>query len=245
MENYKFYDAENAAIGVILLHSYTGSPNDFNVLARRFQRVGVEVLCPTFEGHATDDIYDILEAHPEDWWLQAQGALEWMQARDYEQVYVFGLSLGGIFATRLLTEHHEDNLAGGIINSPVYTSKPLDVSYFFEQYAATLYAKQGMQAEYEQMKADILERHEQQVAEIYYFTTSYQMELQEITSRFYIAQSGQDEMVEADDAYLVKEALIRADVDFHWFPENTHVITTNRNRQAFEESIMQFIGIDV
>ncbi|MBK0348456.1 alpha/beta hydrolase [Aerococcaceae bacterium zg-ZJ1578] len=244
MENYKFYDANDATIGVILFHSYTGSPNDFNVLARRLQRLGVEVLCPTFEGHATNDIYDILEAHPEDWWLQAQEALEWMQVRNYEHVYVFGLSLGGIFATRLLTEHHDENLAGGIINSPVYISKPLDIAYFFEKYVVALYDRLGLQAEYAQKKEDILERHKQQVAEIYYFTTSYQMELQDITSRFYIAQSEQDEMIEAEDAYLVKEALIHADVDFHWFPENTHVITTNRNRQAFEESLIQFIGIE-
>lgn len=241
MKNAKFYPAENASIGVVLFHAYTGSPNDFTFLARRLQREGIEVLCPTFEGHATNDIYDLFDAHPEDWWLQAQDALRIMQARQYQKVYVFGLSLGGIFATRLLTEFHDANLAGGVFNSPVYTAKPIDVQYFFELYVKELYRKQDQLTWYNDHRADIIEHHLQQIDEIHYFATSFQMSLQDIVSRYYIAQSVKDEMIDPEDAMLLEEALFRAKVETHWFPENTHVITTNRQRETFEDSVVNFI----
>ena len=68
------------------------------------------------------------------------------------------------------------------------------------------------------------------------------MELSQITSRFYLAQSGEDEMIDPEDAYLVRDALTGAqEVDFQWFEHNTHVITTNRERSAFEQSLLAFI----
>lgn len=241
MNNAKFYEVINPKIGVILFHAYTGSPNDFTFLAKKLQKNHIEVLCPTFQGHATEDIYDILEAHPDDWWIQAQEALDYMLTRNYEQLFVFGLSLGGIYATRLLTENHFDNLSGGVFNSPVYSSKPIEVAYFFDLYAKELYRKQGKQHEYKEEKEKILAKHHEQVSEIYYFATSFQMSLQDIQSRFYIAQSLKDEMIDAEDAYLLKEALVNAQVTLDVFPENTHVITTNRNRADFEKHVLSFI----
>ena len=61
LENSRFYQVEGATTGVILFHAYTGSPNDFLSTGRFLQRAGIEVLCPTFKGHGTDDIYDILK----------------------------------------------------------------------------------------------------------------------------------------------------------------------------------------
>jgi len=49
-------------------------------------------------------------------------------------------------------------------------------------------------------------------------------------------------MIVPEDAYLVRDALTGAqEVDFQWFEHNTHVITTNRERTAFEQSLLAFI----
>lgn len=242
LENSRFYQVEGATTGVILFHAYTGSPNDFLSTARFLQRAGIEVLCPTFKGHGTDDIYDILEAHPDQWWEQAQAALHYMQGRQYERLFVFGLSLGGIFATRLLTENHQANLAGGVFNSPVFTAQQIDVGYFFEQYARHLYEKQNRLDDYQVEKDRIMSLYREQIESISYFAMSFYMELSQITSRFYLAQSGEDEMIDPEDAYLVRDALTGAqEVYFQWFEHNTHVITTNRERSAFEQSLLAFI----
>lgn len=237
----KFYENTSAKTGILLFHAYTGTPNDFNLLARHLQRLGYEVFCPMFLGHGTQEIEDILEHHPEDWWIQAQQKFEWMQQRGYEKLVVMGLSLGGVYATRLLTVHHDSNVIGGVFNSPVYPTKPVDVWHFFNLYAEYLYKKQQRLAEYERKREQIYELYRRQIEEIQYFITSFQMDLQEINCPFYIAQSGADEMINRQDAMLLKDVLINAQVDFHWFEDNTHVITTNRNREAFESSVVEFI----
>lgn len=241
IENGKSYEVEGATTGVLMFHAYTGSPNDFNFTARFLQRAGIEVFCPIFKGHGTDDIFDILEANPSIWWDETQEALSWMQQRNYEKIVVFGLSMGGIFVTRLLTENHADNLSGGVFNSPVYSAEPFDVEYFFEQYAQALFKKQGRSSQYLTLKSKIIEAYRAQSQELNYFSQSYRLALSDINGPFYIAQSEKDEMIVANDAFLLKEALINAEVDFNWFPDNTHVITTNRNRQEFEQSILNFI----
>lgn len=240
-ERNVFYEVEGATVGVILFHSYTGSPRDFTMLARLLQRKGIEVLCPTFEGHDTLDIEDLFRAHPDDWWIQAQEALAAMNSRQYEKLYLFGLSLGGIFATRLLTEHHDPHLAGGVFNSPVYNFTPIDVSPFFESYVKHLYEKTHRLDAFHADRTEIMIKHSEQVEEIMYFTLSFQMNLQDIVSRYFIAQSQKDEMIDPASAELLREALIHAEVDFHSFPFNTHVITVNRERQDFETALLNFI----
>lgn len=238
----KFYEAEKSKTGIILFHAYTGSPNDFNLLARKLQNLGLEVYCPLFEGHGTQDIFDILDAHPDDWWIQAQEVLSFMQARDYDHIGIFGLSLGGIFATRLLSENHDPQLFGGVFNSPVITFGPIDVSYFFNLYAKDLYRRQDQIDHYQQVHSQMMDGYKNQIQEIYYFTTAFHMNLQDITNPFFIAQSGKDEMIDPQSAYLLQEALIHAPVSFHWFEDNSHVITINRDRAAFEEALIDFIS---
>ena len=67
IKDAKYYEGEDKEIGIILFHAYTGSPNDMNLLARELNRNGYGVLCPSFEGHATKDVNDILDADITTW----------------------------------------------------------------------------------------------------------------------------------------------------------------------------------
>lgn len=73
------------------------------------------------------------------------------------------------------------------------------------------------------------------------FKQSFVADFGNIHQPFFIAQSGKDEMIESQDAKRLEEALVNAQVDFNWFPNNTHVITVNRDREDFEQALIQFI----
>ena len=47
------FEYEGTDTGVVLLHAYTGSPNDMNFMARALQRAGYGVYVPLFSGHGT------------------------------------------------------------------------------------------------------------------------------------------------------------------------------------------------
>lgn len=236
----KYYESDNKEVGIILFHAYTGSPNDVNLVARDLNRQGFGILAPKFEGHGTKDVNDILDADMSTWQEQAIEAVRLMQA-EYEKVFVFGLSLGGVFATCLMTQPELNIDAGGVFNSPVYTEDPVDVEVHFVGYVKALYKRFYSDEAYEADIETLLAKHRRQMEQLEQFKASFAPKLTQIKQPFYIAQSGKDEMIISSDAERLKEALINATVDLHWFPNNTHVITVNRNREEFEASLLAFI----
>lgn len=235
------YMEGQGTVGIVLFHAYTGTPADVNMLARELNREGYGVLCPMFKGHGTSDIFDLLQATPEEWWQQTQTSVQWMKER-YPIVLTFGLSMGGIFATRAMLDADLAVVAGGCFNSPIVTKRPVDLSVPFMHYAKTLAQRQKNLAQFEQEEARIHQAHVHQLAQIMAFTASYHSALPNLTQPYYIAQSGQDELIDPNDAYELQEQLENAArLDFNWFSDNTHAITVNANRQAFEASVKQFI----
>lgn len=241
LEKSIYLPNEDSKIGVLLLHAYTGSPKDVHLLARKINREGYGVLCPLFEGHWSDSIDDILAVEPEQWLQNAKDALTWMRTQGYAEVIVFGLSMGGIMATALLSDPTNRLLAGGVFNSPVVTKQPIDVSNAFMAYAKHLYKEKGNLELFQEHESSILTRHFAQIEKLEQLKQSLAEHLATIELPMYIAQSGQDELIAADDVYEFQDVLVNARIDFHWFEENTHVITVNRQRSEFEQSVLNFI----
>ncbi|MGX7092256.1 alpha/beta hydrolase [Hutsoniella sourekii] len=237
----KFYPQEEPKGGVILFHAYTGTPADVNLVGRLLNRHGYEVALPQFAGHGTGQLDDLFQAGTQDWLQDAQASLAFMKERSYDKLFVFGLSLGGLFATWCLI-HEPAVYAGGVFNSPVVTEKPVDVIGNFLPYAQYLYKQAGKtQADFLQDEAALMRGYYQQMQAINKFQMSLQAGLEMIDKPFFIAQSGADEMIEAEDAKRLQHSLPQADVDFNWYPDNTHVITVNRERDQFERDLLQFI----
>lgn len=236
----KYYPSEDKKLGVVLFHAYTGSPNDVNLLARKLHRLGYGVLSPLFKGHGSKDPNDILTADIADWKKNAKEAYEYM-VEEYEQVFVFGLSMGGIFATWLMTQTDLAIKSGGVFNSPVVTLKKTDVSESFMNYAGYIYKRFISEEAFQVDKETILASHWQQMKDLEVFKAEIEANLNKITLPFYIAQSSKDELIEFKDAHLLHYKLEKAQVDYHDFPDNTHVITTNRERSDFEDSLIKFL----
>ena len=60
---------------------------------------------PVFSGHGTPDVEDILASSPEAWYEDAKRAVDFVRGEGFHTVAAFGLSMGGIMATKLATEH--------------------------------------------------------------------------------------------------------------------------------------------
>ncbi|XJS11381.1 alpha/beta hydrolase [Aerococcaceae bacterium WGS1372] len=240
LDGAKYYEGQDKSIGIILFHAYTGSPNDVNLLARKLNRLGYGVLCPVFKGHGTANVNEILDESIETWKKIAVNAVLSMK-EEYDDVMIFGLSLGGIFATWLSTQVELNIRAGGVFNSPVYTEDPIDVEVHFIRYVKAIYKRFLSEEAYEEDIDSILSKHHSQMKELEAFKKTFVNDLDQITQPFFIAQSGKEEMIESQDALKLREALVNSKVDFHWFPNNTHVITVNRDREDFEQALIHFI----
>ncbi|MEG0628282.1 MAG: alpha/beta fold hydrolase [Enterococcus sp.] len=225
---------------VLLLHAYSGSPNDVRMLARSLEKLDYTVYAPLFKGHGTLDPLDILHESSAHWWQDSQQAVKFLQAKGYQEIAVLGLSMGGIFSTRLLTEASKDFVGGGFFCSPIAPVKTQVAENFL------LYAKQVIERTGEVLTEETLMTYrplvEKQLATIEAQAKQAYEKLTAIQAPFFMAQAGQDEMIEAKGVFQTAALLQQTPFTLKWYPKSSHVITVGPERRQFEQDVADFLA---
>ncbi len=231
------------ATGVLLLHAYTGSSSDMRLLAQALNRAGYGVNVPHLAGHATAEPLDILtQGSPDTWWADTQRGLAFLQEQGYQRIAVFGLSLGGVFATRAVLEQ-PGVCAGGTISAPIMTTDFSRIGPEFLNYARKIYQLTGLPADRVATRLKkVQELLPRQLAEVQAFITPLQAELTSDSNPFFVAQGGADQLIDSQAGLRLQAALPPALVDFHWYPEAGHVLTVNSAHRQLEQDILTFLA---
>jgi len=236
---------EHGEQAVILLHAYSGSANDVRLLARALERENYTIYAPQFSGHATGDLRDVIrQGSPEQWWQDTQQAISFVRQKGYTKISIFGLSLGGIFATMAL-ENDPALLGGGVFSSPILPSTHSQVPAMFMALSVRQFERQGLSPlAQQQALAALKPASEAQLQAITQFTaTQVQAHLTDLTRPFFIGQGGQDELIDATVATRLRDQLMAQGlpVDFHWFPAAGHVITVNQAHHDLEQAVLTYL----
>ncbi len=233
---------EQGPHAVILLHAYSGSSNDMRLLARRLESENYTVLAPIFTGHATGDPADILrDGSPQKWWQDTRDAIASLRRRGYQQIAIFGLSLGGLFATRAL-QADSQLVGGGTIASPVVFRGQTHVPEAFIQMARTTYQQQNLDGpEIANRMAWIQEHLPAQLTAIQAFTDTTATHLDQVKQPVFIAQGTADQMIDPRSGQWLAEAYPSKQVDFHEYADADHVLTVNAAHHALETDILTYL----
>lgn len=116
------YSADGEALGVLVLHGFTGNPQSLRGLARAFAAQGLTVELPLLPGHGTH-LDDMVPTRWADWSAAAERSYLDLAAR-CDRVVVAGLSMGGTLALWLATRHRE--VAGLVLVNPL--AEPFDAA---------------------------------------------------------------------------------------------------------------------
>lgn len=222
------------ALGVVLLHAYTGGPADVNLLAHALNRQGYPVVAPVFAGHEHNDPDALLCQSPLIWWDQVEATVAAM-ANQTEQVAVFGLSLGGIFAMRALAVMPQVTL-GGVIASPMMPGAS-NVPVNFWRWFKAIRRRQHLPLAPTAAEQAALT---QQLAAIEQFNAGTQPLLAGLTKPVFIAAALQDTMIDPQRTIALRAALKRAPVTYQGY-EADHVLTVNGAHYQLEHDIEQFL----
>ena len=115
-----------AAIGVLLCHGFTGSPQSMRpwgeYLAARHPEYAIEL--PLLPGHARP-WQELQRTRWTDWYAQVDRAFLDLKAR-CGQVFLMGLSMGGGLALRLAEQHPADVAGLVLVNPSVTRNKPAE-----------------------------------------------------------------------------------------------------------------------
>jgi carboxylesterase len=119
------YWFEGNEVGCLILHGFTGTPQNVRPLADYLARRGLTVSVPRIAGHGTT-VQDLDTTGPDDWLSTADQALADLRSR-CATVFVAGISLGGTYTLELARRHQD--LAGVVVMAaPVLDLEALNPS---------------------------------------------------------------------------------------------------------------------
>lgn len=110
---------ENAGVGVLLSHGFTGSPRSMRPFAEHLAAAGYGVAVPRLPGHGTR-WPELNKTTWHDWYAVLDNELARLR-KEHDQVFTVGLSMGGCLVLRLAEEHGTDISGLVLINPSVQT----------------------------------------------------------------------------------------------------------------------------
>jgi carboxylesterase len=115
----------NARIGVVVSHGFTGTPGSMRPWAEHLAAAGYSVRLPLLPGHGGD----WRAANKTSWphWYAAIEAAHDELAQRCDQVFAFGLSMGGTLVTRLAEQHTD--IAGLVLVNPSFGTDRFDAKF--------------------------------------------------------------------------------------------------------------------
>lgn len=226
---------------ILLLHAYSGSSNDVRMLSRFLEKHDYTVYSPIFTGHGTLDPLDILSQNVAAWEADTQKALAFLKEQGYQQIAVFGLSMGGLYATKALEWQDPAIVGGGFFCSPLFPVAT-KVPENFLIYAENVLKTAGVTKE---ERAEKIEKYQSLVIEqlqaIEKVAADGAANLEKVTQPFFMAQAGQDEMIEPSGVFQTAAAMQGKRFVLQWYPESSHVITVGPARRQLEQDVVNFL----
>ncbi|BBE31083.1 hypothetical protein OSSY52_12240 [Tepiditoga spiralis] len=100
---------EGGEEAVLLIHGYTGTPHDMRYLGHMLHKAGFTVSIPRLPGHGTNSI-DFQNSNWKDWLRKVTD--EYIDLKyKYKEVYISGLSMGGVLTLILASKFKPKKIA--------------------------------------------------------------------------------------------------------------------------------------
>ncbi|MQS75798.1 alpha/beta hydrolase [Companilactobacillus halodurans] len=233
-----YFDSGSSA--VLLLHSFSGTSNDMRLLGRFLERNGYTAYAPMLVGHGTSEPLDILqEGSPQAWWQQTKSAIDFLKQENKTKIYVFGLSLGAIFATQAI-EELDDVVCGGVFGSPLYNKEFNNIRNAFMTYAKKVYSvQQGLTDIEIDSKLRIVDsKIDSFLMEIRKASVNVTDNLAEIKRPYFIGQGTSDKLVDPNAATEVAKDVKTSQLHLY---NAGHVLTINNAHNQLQSDVLNFL----
>ncbi|MGW6568333.1 alpha/beta hydrolase [Streptomyces sp. NPDC054975] len=235
------YRHEGGKAGVLLCHGFTGSPQSMRPWGEYLAERGLTVSVPLLPGHGTR-WEDMALTTWHDWYAEVDRELRDLLAR-CEQVFVFGLSMGGALALRLAAKHG-DAVRGLVLVNPGnkvhgVAAHALPVVRHFVRTTngiASDIAKEGVvEIGYDRVPLHAAHSLRQ-------FFRTVDAELPQVTQPVVLLHSPQDHVVPPADSARVLSRISSTDVKEILLEQSYHVATLDHDAERIFEESWAFVG---
>ncbi|KTC88034.1 MULTISPECIES: alpha/beta hydrolase [Legionella] len=221
---------------LLLLHGFSSSPAVFRLLLPSLTLYYDAVVCPALIGHA-ENLDSFANTKAEDWISQTEQTCEFL-TKQFTQVDVMGLSLGGILACHLSTRfnlHHLYLLAPALdlrlgLNHWLKIAKALNWLGFrkIRSAAGNLYSSENCEIAYRQLPITT-------IIEILTLIQQFQFEIPTCPTDLFLGCH--DEVISSwrvADRFADKE-----NINIHWLPNSAHVLPLDGDQSSILACIKQ------
>ncbi len=232
-----FYFEGTEPYAALLLHGFTGNSSDVRQLGRYLQKRNITSMAPHYEGHA-EDPQNILESSPYVWWSQVNQAYDELKQKGFESIFVFGVSLGGVYALRLAAEKDITGIA--TICSPMFLKEDDALFESFKQYAGTFKKLEGMNPQLieEEINAYTITNVFAEIREVIQISKD---KLDNIYEPALVVQSIHDDTINPESANIIYENLASDDKELMWLEKSGHVPTIGAEKEILFERLHKFM----
>lgn len=230
-------DGDDGAIGVVLCHGFTGTPQSMRPWGRHLADAGFGVRGPRLPGHGTR-WQDLNATRWPDWYGTLARTVDETAAR-YQSVFVAGMSMGGTLTLRL-AEQYGDALAGILLVNPSVTTLRRDAALapYLAPVLGSVAAVAGDVAKPGVTELAYDRTPVRAAASLGELWTLVRADLHRVRQPLVLFHSPTDHVVEPVNSRLVLDGVSSGDVTDIVLPRSHHVATLDHDAPTiFAESV--------
>lgn len=228
-------------VGVLVCHGYTGTPQSMRPWAQSFADAGYTVRLPLLPGHGRT-WQQMNSTTWQDWYAEVDSAFDDLRA-SCSQVFVAGLSMGGLLATKIAIEHGP-RVAGLMLVNPIYAhdNRMLVALPALRRFVASFpgigsdIKKVGGEPELAYARNPLRAMHSQTQ-----LWAQVRKDLAEVTQPVLLLHSRVDHVVPPSSSALFLASIASTDVTEIWLEDSYHVATLDNDAPIIFEESRRFI----
>ena len=229
------------AIGILLLHGFTGFPETVNGLVPLLEEAQLPYRMPCLRGHWTraEDLIGVTAA---DWVEDAEKALDDL-LNDCDKAVIVALSMGGLIALQVAIDRPQD-LAGVVsvaaalrYRDPLVALTPLlsRLFKFWPMPVPKVETAYGSPKNYSTFPTKTF-------ASMLAFSKHIESSLPQVTTPIRILHSHADQVISPQSAQIIHDRVSSAEKQLFWFARTGHEMMMDWEKDRVFERIMEFIS---
>ena len=222
---------------VLMLHGFTGNTSDVRQLGRYLEKHDIPSYSFNYEGHG-EAPEKILKSSPYIWYKQVVDTYDELK-KQYDRVFVVGLSIGGVLGLRLTLDREVEALA--TVCSPMSLKTNDELLENFKTYARMFKSRFEQKDEGEIDKEIDLLSDESVFEDIRSFIMSVRDDLDEIYVPMFIAQGEKDVVIDQGSAKIIYDTVDSDDKNIIYYKDSGHVLTLDKDKETFFKDYYEFI----
>ena len=233
---------EGNTTGCLLVHGFSGSPPEMRPMGEYLAGNGLTVLGVRLAGHGTSP-EDMATTTWRDWVASAEEGLRELQRR-CDQVFVAGLSMGGLITLHLAAHNPLDGIVA--MAAPAYIAdwrfRFMPLAQYLVRWVTPDIESDLTDPEAEERISSYKTLPTRCVVSLGELLRRVRQELPQVKVPALIMQGEKDHHVPADSARIIFEELGAADKEIVWWPNSGHCITVDSEREAVWARAYEFIA---